>query len=141
MLRRASLCVLLMVVAVLAVPRSPGIEVATAGVGSKPARYRYAGVVENRRGIPTHMITTGDGIVFYFFDSMSQGRTSEPYRLCVGRPGKAPARCWKKTARYGVGKVSFSFTLPGVPLGDLTAGWLVAGRTVARWAFLYVRGP
>jgi hypothetical protein len=26
-----------------------------------------------------------------------------------------------------------------VPLGELTARWLVAGRTVARWAFFYAR--
>jgi hypothetical protein len=135
-----SLCVLLMLVPVLAVPMSLAIEAATAGVGSKPARYRYAGVVEDARGIPTHTIKRGGGVVFYFFDALSQGRKSEPYRLCVGRPGKAAARCWNQTARYGVGKVNFSFTLPpGVPLGELTAQWLVGGHTVASWAFLYVR--
>lgn len=44
-------------------------------------------------------------------------------------------------ARYGVGKVAFSFTLPiNVPLGELIAGWRVSDRTVASWRFLYVRG-
>lgn len=130
-----------MVVAVLAVPMLLAIEAATAGVGSEQAQYRYAGVVEDGRGIPTHSIITGRGIIFSFFDSLSQGQKSEPYRLCVGRPSKAATRCWNKTARFGVGKVSFSFTLPpGIPLGELTARWLVAGSTVARWAFIYVRG-
>ena len=75
-----------------------------------------------------------------FFDAVSQGRKSEPYQVCVGPPGKAATRCWKQTAKYGVGKLSFSFTLPaGVPLGELTARWLVGDRTVARWAFFYDR--
>lgn len=129
-----------MVVPVLPVLMSLVIEAATAGVGSKPAEYRYAGVVEDARGIPTHTIKRGGGVVFRFFDALSQGRKSEPYRLCVGRRGKPATRCWNQTARYGVGKVTFPFTLPpGFPLGELTARWLIGGRTVASWAFLYVR--
>jgi hypothetical protein len=142
MVPRASLSVILMVVALLAVPMSLAIEAAIAGAGSNPAQYRYAGVVEDARGIPTHTITRGGGIVFSFFDALSLGRKSETYQLCVGRPGKAASRCWKKTARYGVGKVTFSAVLPpAVPLGELTARWLIAGRPVALWAFLYVRAP
>lgn len=142
MLPRVSLSVLLIAVALLAMAMSLAIEAAIAGVGSTPARYRYAGVVENPRGIPTHTITRGEGIVFVFFDALSLGRKSEPYQLCVGRPGKAAARCWNRTARYGVGKLSFSSTLPpDLPLGELTARWLVANRPVALWAFLYVRAP
>jgi hypothetical protein len=114
---------------------------ASTAVHADPHRYRYAGVVENGRGIPTHYVKRGGGVIFYFFDALSQGRKSESYRLCVGPPGRAAARCWDRTARYGVGKVSFSFTLPSdIPLGALTARWLVAGRTVASWRFLYVRG-
>jgi len=87
-----------------------------------------------------HTIVRGGGVVFSFFDALSQGRKSVPYRLCVGRLGKPASRCWTRTARYGVGKISFAFTLPPVvPLGELTARWLVGGRTVARWDFLYVR--
>lgn len=124
----------------LAVTMVLAIETASAAGRADPLRYRYAGVVENGRGIPTHYLTRGGGIVFYFFDALSQGRKSESYRLCVGPPGKVPARCWNRTARYGVGRVAFSFTLPSdVPLGALTARWLVAGRTVASWPFLYVR--
>ena len=116
------------------------IQPASARLGANAPVYRYAGVVESGRGIPTRYVRKGDGIIFYFFDAMSQGRKSEPYQLCVGPPGKAASRCWKQTAKYGVGKVSFSFTLPhGVPLGELTARWLVGGRTVARWAFFYDR--
>jgi hypothetical protein len=141
MLPRASLRVLLMVVAAFAVPMLPASEAAIAGPAPNPAQYRYAGVVEDGRGIPTHTITRGAGILFYFFDSFSRGRKGEPYELCVGPPGKAAAICWKRTARYGVGKVGFSSTLPrSVPLGALTARWLVAGRTVARWPFFYQRG-
>jgi hypothetical protein len=136
----APLSVLSMLVALLAVTILPAIQPASARAGVNAVDYRYAGVVENGRGIPTHLLRKGDGIVFHFFDSLSQGRKSVPYQLCVGPPGKAAARCWKQTARFGVGKLSFSFTLPaGVPLGELTARWLVAGRTVARWAFFY--GP
>jgi hypothetical protein len=141
-LPRASLNVLLIVVATLAMAMSLAVAAVTASVGSEPARYRYAGVVEDARGIPTHTITRGGGIVFSFFDALSQGRKSVPYQVCVGPPGKAAARCWKRTARYGVGKLSFSAVLPpDVPLGELTARWLVAGRPVALWAFLYARAP
>jgi hypothetical protein len=116
------------------------IQPASARLDANPPVYRYAGVVENARGIPTHYVRKGEGIVFYFFDAISQGRKSEPYQLCVGPPGKAASRCWKQTAKYGVGKLSFAFTLPeGVPLRELTARWLVGGRTVARWAFFYDR--
>jgi hypothetical protein len=140
MLPRASFSVLLMVGALLAVTMLPAIQPASAGVDANAPSYRYAGVVETGRGIPTHYVRKGEGIIFYFFDSMSQGRKSQPYQLCVGPPGKAASRCWKQTAKYGVGKVNFAFTLPaGVPLGELTARWLVGGRTVASWAFFYDR--
>jgi hypothetical protein len=140
MLSRTPLSVLLMLVAVLAVTMLLAIQPASARVGANEPDYRYAGVVENVRGIPTHYVRKGEGVVFSFFDAFSQGRKSVPYQLCVGPPGKAAARCWKQTARYGVGKVRFSFTLPpSVPLGALTARWLVAGSTVARWTFFYDR--
>ena len=136
---RAPLSVLLMLVAVFGVTML-AIQPASARPGATAPVYRYAGVVENARGIPTHYVRKGEGIVFYFFDAISQGRKSEPYQLCVGPPGKAASRCWKQTAKYGVGKLSFAFTLPdGVPLRELTARWLVGGRTVARWAFFYDR--
>ena len=140
MLPRTPLSVLLMLVALLAVAMLLAIQPASARLGANAPAYRYAGVVESGRGIPTRYVRKGEGIIFYFFDAMSQGRKSEPYQLCVGPRGKAASRCWKQTAKYGVGKVSFSFTLPhGVPLGELTARWLVGGRTVARWAFFYDR--
>ena len=140
MLARAPLRVLFMLVALLAVVMLPAIQPASARLGANAPVYRYAGVVENGRGIPTHYVKKGEGIIFSFFDAVSQGRKSEPYQVCVGPPGKAATRCWKQTAKYGVGKLSFSFTLPaGVPLGELTARWLVGDRTVARWAFFYDR--
>jgi hypothetical protein len=140
MLARAPLSVHLMVVAVLALAMMLAVQAASARISANTPNYRYAGVVETGRGIPTHYVKKGEGIIFYFFDSIGQGRKSQPYQLCVGPPGKAASRCWKKTAKYGVGKVNFSFTLPaGVPLGELTARWLVGGLTVARWAFFYDR--
>jgi hypothetical protein len=140
MLPRAPLGVPLMVVALLAVAMLLAIQPASARVDAKAPDYRYAGVVENAHGIPAHYLKRGEGFIFYFFDAFSQGTKSEPYQLCVGPPGKAAARCWKRTARYGVGKVRFAFTLPpDMALGELTARWLVAGRTVARWAFFYAR--
>jgi hypothetical protein len=136
---RAPLSVLLMLVALFGVTML-AVQPASARLDANAPVYRYAGVVENARGIPTHYVRKGEGIVFYFFDAISQGRKSEPYQLCVGPPGKAASRCWKQTAKYGVGKLSFAFTLPdGVPLRELTARWLVGGRTVARWAFFYDR--
>jgi hypothetical protein len=132
---------LLTVVASLATTMVLAIETASSAVGENPLRYRYAGVVADSRGTPMHYIRRGGGIVFYFSDALSLGRKSESYRLCVGRPGKTPNRCWSRTARYGVGKVTFSFTLPSdVPLGALTARWLVAGHAVASWPFFYVQG-
>jgi hypothetical protein len=117
------------------------IATASAAVRADPLRYRYAGVVEDGHGVPSHYLKRGGGILFSFFDALSQGRRSTSYRLCVGPPGKPPTRCWNRTARYGVGKLAFSFTLPSdFPLGAFTARWLVAGRTVASWPFLYVRG-
>jgi hypothetical protein len=128
-------------VACLALSTALGIEAASPATGANPIRYRYTGVVENGRGIPTRYVARGDGVIFSFFDSFSQGRKSEPYRLCVGHSGRAPARCWNRTARYGVDTIVFTFTLPAdVPVGELTARWLVRGRTVASWAFLYVLG-
>jgi hypothetical protein len=128
-------------VCLLAVTVLLTIESSSAGVSVDPSRYRYAGVVAEGRGIPTHYVRRGEGLVLYFFDALSLGRKSTPYRLCVGPSGKTPTRCWNRKARFGVGKVAFSFTLPSdVPLGALTAHWLVEGRTVAIWPFLYVRG-
>jgi hypothetical protein len=106
-----------------------------------PGSFRYAGVVENGRGAPTHYIATGDGVKLHFLDALSQGRPSEPYRVCIGRLGKAPAVCWNRTAKFGLDQLSLPATLPaGVPLGILTAQWLVGRRMVATWRFLYVRG-
>jgi hypothetical protein len=128
------------VVVFLAMTMMLAIEAASSAVRTDPFRYRYAGVVAEGRGIPTHYVRRGEGLVFYFFDALSLGRKSTPYRLCVGPSDTRPTRCWNREARYGVGKVAFSFTLPSdVPLGALTARWLVAGRTVASWPFLYVR--
>jgi hypothetical protein len=128
-------------VCLLAVTVLLTIESSSAGVSVDASRYRYAGVVAEGRGIPTHYVRRGEGFVFYFFDALSLGRKSTSYRLCVGPSGKRPIRCWDRKARYGVGKVAFSFTLPSdVRLGALTARWVVAGRTVANWPFLYVRG-
>jgi hypothetical protein len=140
-LHRRALHATLRVPALLAVLLLPATEVA-AGVGTTdPARYRYAGVVENGRSAPTHYIATGDGIGFYFFDAFSQGRQAESYRVCVGHPGKSPVRCWTRTATYGLGRLKFPATLPSdVPLGPLVARWFLGGRTVAAWTFLYARG-
>lgn len=134
-----SICVLSMAVALFSGMPLAAVA-ATAHEHSGLPDYRYAGVVETARGVPTHHIKKGEGIVFYFFDAFARGRKSETYRLCVARPGKTNVRCWKRTARYGVGKVTFSFVLPsGVPLGFLTARWLVAGQTVAIWQFYYAQ--
>lgn len=133
--------VLLSTVVVLVAAMLLTSQTAAAGERASPLDYRYAGVVETGAGIPARTITTGRAILFSFYDSFSQGRKEEPYQLCVGPPGKAPAICWKRTARYGVGKIGFSFVLPhSVPFGELTARWLVEGRTVARWPFFYQRG-
>ena len=116
-------------------------QVASAAGRAEPSRFRYAGVVADGRGIPTHYLTRGGGAVFYFFDALSRGRKSTSYQLCIGPPAKAPVRCWNRRARYGVGRVAFSFTLPiNVPLGELIALWRVRDRAVASWRFLYVRG-
>lgn len=120
------------------------LAIATALAGDRayvPDRYRYTGVVENGLGIPTHYAVAGEGFRFYFFDSLSRGRPSEPYKLCVGQPGKAPVRCWTRVAKYGVGRFDLSATLPqNVPLGPLTARWLLADSSVAIWPFFYGRG-
>jgi hypothetical protein len=130
----------LCVAASLVVTVSPLIETASAATREDPRRYRYAGVVENGLGVPMHYLRRGGGITFAFSDALSLGRKALPYRLCLGRPRRTPNHCWDRTARYGVGKVSFSATLPpDVPLGALTAHWFVAGRIVASWPFLYVR--
>jgi len=102
--------------------------------------YRYPGVVENARGAPTHYVGPGDGITLSFFDAFSQGRKSLRYTVCIGRPGRRASRCWARSASFGFGKLTFPTVLPGnVPLGSLTARWLVAGRTVALWPFFYAR--
>jgi hypothetical protein len=106
-----------------------------------PLRYRYAGVVENGRGAPAHRIATGDGFRFHFFDASRQGMRSTPYTLCVGRPGQRSGHCWSLRARYGFGRLNVPVLLPAdVAIGSLTARWLVRGRTVATWPFLYIRG-
>lgn len=66
---------------------------------------------------------------------------STPYRLCVGRPGQKPRHCWSLRARYGFGRLNVPILLPAdVAIGSLNARWLVRGRTVATWPFLYIRG-
>jgi hypothetical protein len=117
------------------------VTIALAGGRSNvPTRYRYAGVVENARGAPSHNIAMGDGFRFVFFDSLSQGRRSVRYRLCLGPAGKSANQCWRRTARYGLGSVAFPATLPpNIAVGPLTARWLVGTRTVATWPFLYAR--
>jgi hypothetical protein len=120
------------------------LAITTALAGDRayvPDRYRYTGVVANGLGIPTHYAAAGEGFRFHFFDSLSRGRRSVPYTVCVGQPGKAPARCWSRVAKYGVGRFDLSATLPqNVPLGPLTARWLLAGSSVAIWPFFYGRG-
>jgi hypothetical protein len=140
-LRRTGLSV---VVALLASFAAILVAVATALGGDQggiPLKYRYAGAVDNGRGAPAHYIATGEGFRFYFFDRGAQGVRSERYRLCLGRPRHPDAKCWTRAARFGLGKLTFSFTLPpSVPLGPLTARWMVDGKVVATWPFLYVRG-
>jgi hypothetical protein len=103
--------------------------------------YRFAGAVENGRGAPAHLIITGEGFRFLFFDALSQGRPSERYKLCLGRPGKSPVRCWQRNARFGLGRVAYGGMLPSdVPFGVLDARWSVNARIVAIWRFRYVKG-
>jgi hypothetical protein len=117
------------------------VTTAVGGRGSDFARFRYAGVVENGRGAPAHQIATGDGFRFVFFDALSQGRRSGRYKICLGPAGKAPTRCWSRTARYGLGRLVYTAMLPSnVPFGLLKARWLVNGRVVATWPFFYIRG-
>ena len=105
------------------------------------SRYRYAGVIENGRGAPSHRLAIGDGFRFLFFDALSQGRRSERYKVCLGRPGKPAVRCWRRTARYGLDRVFVGAALPPeVSYGQITARWLIGNRPVTTWTFLYVRG-
>jgi hypothetical protein len=120
-----------------------GAAIAIAGERSDPSvGYRYAGVVENGRGAPAHYIVRGDGVRLIFFDAQSQGIRSRRYAVCLGPAGKSATRCWNRTARYGLGRLIFSATLPPeVPFGALTARWTIENRTVATWRFLHVIGP
>jgi hypothetical protein len=116
-------------------------SLAGARSNEQAADYRYTGAVENGVGIPTHLARAGEGFVFSFFDALSQGRRSEPYAACVGRPGKPPVKCWKLSARFGVGKVALGQMLPSkVPFGSLTVRWSVEGHRVATWRLFYARG-
>jgi hypothetical protein len=118
------------------------VAAAVGGGGSDFARFRYAGVVQNGRGAPAHQIASADVFRLVFFDVLSQGRRSERYRVCLGTAGKPKIRCWNRTARYGLSRFAVSRALlPQVPLGGpVTARWLIGGRVVAAWSFLYVRG-
>jgi hypothetical protein len=129
-------------VALIVVTTALGLSFARAKTHSSvPTRYRYAGVVENARGAPAHRIATGDGFRLSFFDALSQGRRSTRYRVCIGRPGQKASHCWRGVARYGFGELNLGFRLPAdVPVGPLTALWLVDGRRVAIWPFLYILG-
>jgi hypothetical protein len=113
---------------------------AGARASERVSDYRYTGAVENGLGIPIHFGRAGEGFAFTFFDALSRGRPSEPYKVCVGRPGKAPAKCWKRSARFGVGKLNLGQALPqNVRFGELVVRWSVRGRSVAKWAILYAR--
>jgi hypothetical protein len=121
------------------------LVIATALAGSRSSKattaYRFTGAVENGQGIPLHFARASDGFAFSFFDALSRGVRSEPYTVCVGRPGRSPAKCWKRSARFGVSKLSLGATLPRqVPYGELIVKWSMAGRTVAKWPLLYMRG-
>src|SRR6266536_623359 len=126
----------------LTIAKVVAVTTAVGGGQSKaPPPYRYAGVVENGRGAPAHQITTGNGFRFLFFDALSQGRRSKRYKLCLGPPGKSPVRCWRRNARFGLGRLVYPGMLPSnVPFGVLAARWFVNGQIVATWQFYYVRG-
>jgi hypothetical protein len=121
------------------------LAIASAFAGARgeqqASSYRYAGAVVNGRGVPTHFGAAGEGFVFSFFDARSRGRASEPYKVCVGRRGRRTAvRCWKRTARFGVGRLNLGQALPRtVPFGELTVRWTAGGKRVASWALLYAR--
>lgn len=138
-LREVAPRALLTLVALLSAAMLVAVMIARAsGRASVPVLYRYAGVVENGRGAPAHYIARLDGFQFFFFDAASQGRRFERYRLCIGPPRQRAIRCWSRAAQYGIGKMRFSVTLPSsVPVGPLTARWLIAGRTVATWPFFH----
>jgi hypothetical protein len=137
MRRVTILSVLVASVALLAIASA----LAGARANEQASDYRYTGVVENGRGAPTHLAWSGEGFTFSFYDALSRGRPSEPYTVCVGRPGKASVKCWKRSARFGVGKLNLGRTLPGtVPFGELTVRWSLSGRTVTKWVLLYARG-
>lgn len=137
MRRRTSLVAVVGVAALLAI--------ASAFAGARGAQrtpnYRYAGAVVNGRGVPAHFGAVGEGFLFSFFDARSRGRASEPYKVCVGRRGRSTsAKCWKRTARFGVGRLNLGQALPArVPYGQLTVRWSVGGKAVASWALLYAR--
>lgn len=131
-----ALAVLFMAALVLAVTVAIG--------GDRPsvvASYRFAGVMENGRGAPTHYAAIGDGFRLLFFDALSQGRRSEGYKVCLGPPGKPAVRCWRRTLRYGLSRVILGDRLPReVAYGAVTARWMIGDRIVTAWPFLYVRG-
>jgi hypothetical protein len=118
------------------------VKIATGGQRSRAVgSYRYAGVIENGRGAPAHYLAIGDGFHLLFFDALSQGRRSERYRVCLGRPGKPALRCWRRTARYGLDRLILGDRLPPeVSYGAVTARWVIGDRIVTTWPFLYVRG-
>jgi hypothetical protein len=135
--RRTILCALVASAALLAIASA----LAGARAGEQTRSYRYTGVAENGRGAPTHLAWAGEGFAFSFYDALSRGRPSEPYKVCVGRSGKAPVKCWNRSARFGVGRLNLGQTLPSkVPFGELTVRWSLGGRPVARWVLLYARG-
>jgi hypothetical protein len=137
MRRRKILWVLVGVASLCAITSA----LAGARATDQPADYRYAGVVETGANIPTHLARAGQGFVFSFFDALSLGRRSEPYTVCIGPAGKAPVKCWNRSARFGVGKLVLGQTLPRkVPYGALTIRWSVQGHLVAKWRLLHVRG-
>ena len=137
MRRRTSLVAVVGVAGLLAIASA----FAGAREEQRAPNYRYAGAVVNGRGVPTHFGAVGEGVVFSFFDALSRGRPSEPYKVCVSHRGrKNPVKCWRRTARFGVGKLNLGQALPQrVPYGELTVRWSAGGKTVASWALLYAR--
>lgn len=101
-----------------------------------PTQYRYAGTVIRASGsVPTHALVEGDGIGFTFTDENSP--RGFRYTLCLFKRGKAQAfRCWQREPRRHSDLFMVGDLHPS-PYGALTAKWMIGGRVVTIWHFLY----
>jgi hypothetical protein len=100
-----------------------------------PLSYRFAGWMSavGTSGIVTHAFSEGDSVLAEFRNASAPARTV--YRLCVRR-GSGRASCRSESA-HSDHVSTVRLTQWHLKIGRYTSWWVVDGKVVARWPFIF----